>query len=351
MKMAAIKKSKWMATGKENVVTVDKIAGSPKKLTGTRLGAALGFNTWKSPFQAWCEIVRVAEPPFEGNKFTEAGQAIEPKLIERCKEYITPDVVTPEEYYQTDDPKRKCGYDFFDNDVFGGMWDALYLDTDGDVAGVIECKTSSRPQDWEDGVPEHYALQGRLYAYLLGVEDVWFAVALLDPEDYDHPEQFECTDDNTVMYHLAVDETFLDQVEAARAWWDIHVHDGAESPTYDEKRDKEYLDLMRTNEISGAEGLEAIADRIAELQSDIDYIRATTSLGLLEEELKAMTDRLKAAMVGELGPTDRKSVFKNWTLTKTERSSVDSAKLKEDGIYDKYAKKSVSYRLTEKKGE
>ena len=72
--------SNWIAFD-DSHVAVDKINGKPKKITGTRLGAVLNLNTWKTPFQAWCEITRVAEPPFEGNKYTEAGKAIEPKLI------------------------------------------------------------------------------------------------------------------------------------------------------------------------------------------------------------------------------------------------------------------------------
>lgn len=346
----AVKKSNWMNAG-DNTVAVDKINGKPKKLTGTRLGAVLGLNPWKTPFQAWCEITRVAEPPFEGNKFTEAGQIIEPKLIEYCKEFVSPDIVTPEEFYKTDDPKRATGYDFFsDDEVFGGMWDALYKVGDS-FAGVIECKTSSRPQDWENGIPAYYEVQGLLYAYKLGLKDVWFPVAFLSPEDYDHPEQFECTEDNTVLFHVVVEDDFFDKVERARSWWHGHVHDGAESPAYDEKKDAEYLALMTTNQISGAQELETVAERIAQLQGDIDHIYATTSLESLENELKAMTNRLKKLMIEELGPTDKKSVFKGWVLTKSERTSVNSTRLQEDGIYDKYAETSVSYRLTEKKGE
>lgn len=345
----AVKKSNWMKAG-DSTVAVDRINGKPKKLTGTRLGAVFGLNPWKTPFQAWCEITRVAEPPFEGNKFTEAGQVIEPKLIERCREYVSPDVVTPEEFYGTDDPKRKTGYDFFEDKVFGGMWDALYKVGDG-IRGVIECKTSSRPQDWEDGVPEHYAVQGLLYAYLLGLDDVWFIVAFLSPEDYDDPAAFECTEDNTVLYHMTVSDEFRESTEQARLWWSEHVFDGAESPVFDEKKDAEYLDLMRTNQISNADGLELVDKRIAELRGQIARIREENSLDALENELKAMTDRLKAMMIEELGPTDKKSVFKGWVLAKSERTSVNSTRLKEDGIYDKYAEKSVSYRLTEKKGE
>lgn len=342
-----MRNSKWMPAS-DSTIAVDKINGRPKKITGTRLGTILGTNPWKTPFQAWCEITRVAEPPFEGNKYTDAGQIIEPKLIERCKEFVSPDVITPEEYYHSDDPKRKTGYDFFNDDVFGGMWDALYYVGD-DLAGVIECKTSSRPQDWVEGVPAHYAVQGQLYAYLLGLTDVWFAVALLDPADYDDPDGFECTDENTVLYHMTVGDDFAESIETARKWWERYIHDGAESPEYDDSRDRKYLDLMRTNKISAANGLETVVERLSQLDSEIASIRESSGLTALEEERKAMADRLKAIMTEQLGPTDDKAVYQGWVLTKTTRSSVDTQAMKRDGIYDKYAKVTETMRLTEKK--
>jgi len=65
------------------------------------------------------------------------------------------------------------------------MWDALYYE-DGEMSAVIEIKTTKRVEDWQDGAPDHYALQAALYAYLLGVDNVIMVCAFLEEGDYDN---------------------------------------------------------------------------------------------------------------------------------------------------------------------
>ncbi len=49
-----------------------------------------------------------------------------------------------------------------------------------------------------------------------------------------------------------------------------------------------------------------------------------------------------------MGENDTKAEVGNFTLTKTVRKGVDTAKLKADGIYEDYLKESVSYTLKKK---
>lgn len=51
--------------------------GKRKKITGTRMGAILGKSRFSTPFKVALEIARIypGDPP---NKYTEAGNAIEP---------------------------------------------------------------------------------------------------------------------------------------------------------------------------------------------------------------------------------------------------------------------------------
>lgn len=329
-------------------VRVTAIAGKPKRITGTRLGAVLGTNRWKTPFQAWCEITRVAEPPFAGNKYTRAGEAIEPKLIEYTRGIVSPDVVYPADVFGERYFENTHGNFFADKtDVFGGMWDALYR-IDGEVAGVIECKTSSRPQDWARGVPTHYKMQGMLYAYLLGLEDVWFPVAFLDRGDYATPETFECTEDNTALYHVTVTPGFVQRVEEAKDWWYEHVCDGAVSPAFDESRDKEYLAIMRTQGTQDSQ-VDALCDELDEVERAVDAIYERTNLAELESRKKSLTDDLRLAMIdlhdNQPAEFDRVSQ-RGWTLSKSARRSVDIEGLKDAGLYDRYSKETTSYRLT-----
>ena len=339
--------SNWIPFDDTHVM-VDRINGKPKKITGTRLGAVLNANTWKTPFQAWCEITRVAEPPFEGNKYTEAGKAIEPKIIEWCQSYVSPEITTPEDVYGEDFFNKTFGDFFPESKCFGGMWDALYY-AGGNLEGVIECKTSSRPQDWQYGIPKHYLVQGQLYAYLLGVKDVYFAVAFLKDGDYESPDSFVCTEDNTVLYHAVITDEFLESVSYAERWWDEHVKDKGISPEFDSKKDAEYLKLMKTREVSDASTADAIIEELGKLDEMIEAIRSANDLDRLENDRKVLTDRLKSIMMESFTDDSvSKSVCGPYTLSKTARTSFDKKAMEKDGVLEKYAKETVSYRLTRK---
>lgn len=345
----------WEPVSANTVKVAGEGTSNPKKLTGTRLGKVLGLNKWGTPFSAWCEIMRVAEPPFEGNKYTEAGNAIEPKLLEFCKVEVSPYIVTPEEWFKT---SQKV-YDHFPTQpIFGGMWDALVLDAPlsdgGQPIAVIEAKTSSRPQDWEYGVPDSYAVQGLMYAYLLGVERVFFPVAFLEPSDYDNPEDFEVTDDNTFVYELSTEHTIVngqwaihEAMSVAEDWHHIHC-DGNISPEFDEKRDKDYLAIMRKSEVK-SEPLALLAKQATALNAQIESIREEMCLDTLEKELEGLKKQMKSAMMSMFNTTDETVTSNGWQLKKTTRSSIDKEGLKADGLLEQYTVASESYTLTKEK--
>jgi predicted phage-related endonuclease len=316
---------------------------NPKKLTGTRLGAVAGVNKWKTPFGAWCEIVRVAEEPFEDNKFTLAGKAIEPALLEWCKVEVSPYIVTPEQHFGTKD----TGYDYFPNEpILGGMWDALALDgAKGSPIAVIEAKTTSRPQDWENGVPDAYALQGLLYAYLLGVDRVFFPVAFLTDEDYDHPENFVCTDDNTFMYELKVSASDIEATAStALAWWEKHVVANI-SPKFDEKRDKTFLSILRKSEVKSV-GLEALAKEAAILEAKIEAIVAKSDLDSLQKSLDSLKKQMKPEFIKLFKDTDDTVTAYGWRVKRSDRSSLDKEAMAADNVLDKYTVMTATYTLT-----
>lgn len=342
---------KWEYADQPNTIRVaGKPTPNPKKITGTRLGAICGVNHWKSDFDAWCEICRVAEEPFEDTKYTLAGKAIEPKLIEWCKENVSPNIVTPQEYFGT----ANVGYDFFPNEpVFGGMWDAL-VKLKGKPYAVIEAKTSSRPQDWQNGVPESYAVQGLAYAYLLGVDKAFFPVAFLEDEDYEHPETFECTDENTFLYELSCSDHLIDDLDIsdwlalADQWWNNHVKTGI-SPVYDEKRDAKFLKLLGTATVTEHANLEALAREAAELEAEIATINAKSGVAALEKKLKGLKDQIKAEIIPQFGATDETVTAYGWQVKRSYTPKVNQDKLRDDGLWDDYVTLEESYRLTKTK--
>ena len=108
----------------------------PKKLTGTHFPTIVGVNPFSSPFEVWCRCTRTYEIPFEGNKYTNAGQIIEPKVFDFLRKSMGfgDRVVTPEDVYGKDHFKKTWGDFYPTQPIFGGMWDALIYDDDGKPA-------------------------------------------------------------------------------------------------------------------------------------------------------------------------------------------------------------------------
>ena len=223
----------------------------PRKITGTRLAGILGFNRYTTPFMIWCELTKLYEQPFTENRYTRAGKAIEHKQLQYIRDLCSTDrLVTPTERFGEDFFRKTWGDFFPDKTSFGGMWDGL-LYTGDHLKAVVECKTGSRPKDWycngQKQVPLHYALQAALYATLLGTDQVIMAASILQQEDYDTPEDFQCNQHNTIFVPFKVSERFSDfhvYMSEALQWYNAYVVTGI-SPVYDERRDVEYLRAIR----------------------------------------------------------------------------------------------------------
>ena len=317
----------------------------PKKLTGTRFATILGLNAWSTPFEIWCAVTRTYEAPFEDTVYTKAGKVIEPKVIEYLDKVMFMDLKSPTDVYGPNYFKLTWG-DFFPKDkVLGGMWDALGDDF------VVEIKTTKRAEDWAEDVPIYYKLQAALYAYLLGFEKIVMTASFLDDMDYNAPEKFVPSYKNTKVYEFELHEAFpnfeLDYVKPALDWWRDHVETGI-SPEFDEKRDAEILKVLRKNTIEPED--KDITKMIAEadrLQVSID--KAEAKLKEKKDRLKEIDTAVKKYMTGQFRDGDTKVELTGkkftWTLSRTTKTIVDSAKLKKDGLYDQYTKTSEALTL------
>ena len=186
------------------IIRVD-IPKRPKKITATRFAKILDYDSWNSPFSAWCEITRTYEEPFVENKYTRAGKIIEPIIIGYLRDTLFGDaIIEPEQVYGPN-PAKAARYDFFpDEPILGGMWDA-YVARD---SMIVEIKTSSRPQDWIDEPPTNYMMQAALYAYLRGYSHFMLVAAFLTEADYKNPEFFKPTADNVATFEYDLYEHY-----------------------------------------------------------------------------------------------------------------------------------------------
>ena len=337
----------------------------PKKLTGTHFPTIVGVNPFSTDFEAWCRCTRTYEIPFEGNKYTNAGQIIEPKVFDflRTSMGFGDRVITPEDVYGKDHFKKTWG-DFYPNTpIFGGMWDALIRDENGKVDYVVEIKTvqvdgrsGSLEDRWKDGEAPHYqALQASLYAYLLGVDKVMMvAVALEDKKgDYARPEQVvpSYANGNVYIDEFRVSERYPNfemYIEKATAWWNAHVLTG-NSPTFDEKKDAEILKALRTKSVDTTnKEISELLSKAEQLKAEIELVMAT--LDDKQKELKAILEHIKKYALTQFRDGDTKVSIKGnryeWVLSKSNTTELDKDALAEDGLLDKYTKLKTSYRLT-----
>jgi predicted phage-related endonuclease len=341
----------------------------PKKISGTFFPTVLGFDPWKSPFEAWCKSTRTWEKAFEGNKFTNAGQIIEPKVFDFLRTSLGYGnrVATPTDLYGKDYFKKTRGDFFPDDPIFSGMDDALILDeTLTNFEYVVEVKTvqidgrsGTLEERWEDGkAPDYQALQAALYAYKRGIDKVLMvAVALEDNKgDYEHPEQVvpSFANGNVYIDEFKVSERYPNfdmYIAKATQWWNDYVLTGI-SPGFDEKKDAEILKALRTNTIDLTDiTLNELVAQAETLKLEIDEIKS--SITAKEKEQKAILDEIKKIALMQFRDGDTKVSFKGksfeWVLSKSDSTELDTESLVQDmgeDFMNKYTKQKTSYRLT-----
>lgn len=343
----------------DNTISIDP-PKRPKRLTGTRFASVLDLNRWNTPFQTWCEITKAYNEPFVGNKYTEAGKAIEPKQIAYMREsYDMDDLIDPHDVWG-EDPFSMTYGNFYRHPIFGGMWDALLVDRAawdgsaeglvGNVGAVLEFKTTKRAEDWAEDVPEHYALQAALYAWLLECDNVIMVASFLEDGDYDHPEDYVPSAENTATFEFALSErypTFVeDYVNPAIDWWNAHVETG-DSPAFDEKADADYLKEMRKVSLNPETDIEALIEELASLQDKVDTVHGAVAAE--EKRIKAIKDQLKKFAQEQIGDGQQCEIKHGRVtclLKKSFSVKPDEKAMKKDGVWDKYAKTSETARFT-----
>ena len=327
----------------------------PKKITGTRFAAIMGLNKWTTPFATWCAITKTYEEPFEDTVYTKAGKVIEPKQASYMKKaYVMDNLKTPTDIYGEDYFSKTYGDFFRDTPVLGGMWDYLLYDEDGKPTTVLEMKTTKRAEDWGEDVPEYYAQQAALYAYLLGVDDVIMVCSFLEKGDYEHPENFIPSARNTITVPFKVSERypdFGDRVKKAINWWAEHVETGI-SPDYDPKADADILKALRTNSLAPDTDINAL---LGEADDLLDAIaEAEEAVAEKQKRLDVIKKMLKEHAVNNFRDGDKKVSIQSaryaWSVSKSTSVKIDEAAMQADGVLDKYKNKlTTTYKIESKR--
>lgn len=216
-----------------------------KKITGTKFASILGKNPYSTEFEIWCDITKVYSKKVEPTKYTNAGNIIEPKQAEYCKNYLKMNnLITPSELYGKNYFNKLQG-NFFTDDIFGGMWDYLLLDIQGNPLTVLEMKTTKNIKNWEKDIPEYYALQAALYAYLLHTEQIYMVVSFLLKDDYNIIDLYTPNEYNTSVIPFKLHERYpnfeTEYIDKVKNWYYNYVIN-KKSPKYDPIKDKDILE-------------------------------------------------------------------------------------------------------------
>ena len=228
--------------------------GTPKKITGSRIAAIVGMNEYTTPFKVACEIAKLWKE--EPTKYTEAGHVIEPVIRDYTRrnlgEYIGDGLGAGTLGVEDPVDPQDCHYEHFPGrEPFGGMVDGYVL-KNGKRAAILEIKTANKRDAWfdENGdptVPSNYILQASLYAELAGLTKILFVVGFPEPEDYDHPETWRPTPENTLA-RFVDSYPMKELMIEARTWYDKYIRHGVTPPWTD--ADKELVDHLLANSVN-----------------------------------------------------------------------------------------------------
>lgn len=110
---------------------------------------------------------------------------------------------TKDSWQNKDDENKKANFD------------GLICENGSDVPNaILEIKTTSKPEDWANGVPEHYRLQVIWYMSNCGFSKGYVAVRINDAEYRQY--EVTTTDEEIANIHAEV-ATFLEEVAARKA--------------------------------------------------------------------------------------------------------------------------------------
>lgn len=338
-----------------------------KKLTMTRLGTILGLNPWATPFSAWCEITKVYEKPFAETPETKAGKVIEPIVREWLKNdvYESTNIMSPEEFYGNTWGSVSKKYDFYpERKVFGGMWDTVLVKpNNGGIKRIFEQKTTRRVEDWVNGAPLYYVVQGLGYCYMSGVIDLTMTGTFLEEKDYMHPENFVPNESNTMLVdydtsykillpdgmYYTIDECF----EIAENWWNTYVETGI-SPEFDtsSKVDNEIIKALKSKTIDVDDtSVEYLYNDFINQSKKLEEVRQANNIAELEEAVSLAKQKLSEKMKEGMSELDTSIAYRDAKLTKVVSKRVDTDALKKAGLFDSYSKETISYKMNIKEGE
>lgn len=305
----------------------------PAKITGTHLSGCVGRNPWNTPFSTACALLGLYSEDLSDLPAIKTGNVLERKILDYLRDAYG--IVRADEIFDAREGDHSEWAQDFEDEIFGGHVDGITAD-----GKIVEVKTAGNPEDWMNGVPEHYHLQASLYAHFLGASEILFAVGFVTDNDRKDPYKWE-PEGNVSVITVPIIEEFDTMLSEARTFYDTFVRKGITPVPTDAKTDRkicEYLDaqLMDADEVYDC------TVRYEELLDIIDSVK--------DAEKEAET--LKAKLMAYMDATDTAEIVGSRSAFKRSQSvrrTLDTDAMKRDGVYDKYAADKVIYSFRKTK--
>jgi putative phage-type endonuclease len=294
-----------------------------KGLGGSDIGALLGLNPYKGPYQLWLEKTGQYQAPDISEKIAiQVGNEME-DLVGRLFTKQTGIRVQRDNktYFSKEKPYLLANID---------------RKTIGEKS-FLECKTAGHfsGQEWKDGeVPASYLLQVQHYMNVLGFDHCYIAV-VIDNHDFK-------------WQRVKRNQELIDIIEAkAKEFWEVNVKQMIAPPVDGLDGTKEALNTVFQGLPPEAKELDhqhlTLVKDILSLRADEKLIKAT----LAEKENK-LREYLGTSEAETMTGRGVKVTYKDQTSRRIDTKRI---KEKEPELYDKYTKTTTTkvLRITEVK--
>ena len=323
------------------------------KITGTAMGGILGVSPFSTPFQMACSLLGLGREDIGDKPAVKAGKVLETTVIDFAKEnWADVTFIPAKSLFEERTGDHDTWESDFEDTVFAGHVDGMAFGPDRAVC-VLEVKTSSNLESWENGVPEYYQLQVGLYNRFMAQQDhAYVLLGIMNPEALRDPRSWVPSTENVALFRMDIDQQAMDEKLAqAKAWYDEYILNNR-TPPYDptNARDVELFNHLRgiTVDLSF---IQDDLDRIAELDAELDAVDKETKA--IRDEREDLRNKVKDYMLSHnlILIESTTGGFKG-VISESVRRSISADLLEKDGIDpEPYTVRSVSKSFSVKKNK
>lgn len=293
---------------------LDWLKKRQKGIGGSDVGAILGVNKWKTPFQVYLEKTEEIKEIKAQSEAAYWGNQLEEVVAKEFEKRTGKKVRRDRRHLQHAD------YPF------------MVANIDRRVVGenaILECKTANQfwTKEWDnEEIPDSYLLQVQHYLAVTGAEKGYIAV-LIGGQKF-------------IWKEIERDEELIDMmIEKEKEFWNLVQNKIPPSLDGSSAAEKYLNEKFAKSEKDSEKPLESEYKKLID-----DYFSYKATAQTFEEKAKEIENNIKLALgKSEMGSVDKYQV--NWK--EVVRKRVDNKILKAEypEIYEKVCKESISRRF------